>query len=86
MSELKIYTNTNKMINQYDIEIILDELIAILNGKYKISNFFILSHTKRSIEILKPKFEYFKYNENEIITYKRLWELKIGYIKIIREL
>ena len=28
------------MINQYDIEIILDEFIAIINVKYQITNFF----------------------------------------------
>lgn len=85
MNQLKNNTNNN-MVTQYDIEKLLDEFIAILNGKYKVSNFFVMSSDTRSVQILKPKFEYFKYSENEILTYKRLWELKIGYIKIIREL
>ena len=84
MKELKINTN-NIMVTQYDIEKVLNEIIAVLNGKYKISNFFVMSNDSRTIQILKPKFEYFRYSENEIPIYKKLWELKIGYIKIIRE-
>ena len=87
MKELKINTNNKKdtMISQYDIEKLLDELIAILNGKYKVSSFFVITNNSRSVEILKPKFEYFKYDEKQVNNCKRLWELKIGYIKIIRE-
>lgn len=73
------------MINQYDIEIILDEFIAIINGKYQITNFFSMYKNQTYIQILKPKLHYYKYNEKEIVESGKLWELKIGYYKITRK-
>lgn len=75
-----------KMINQYDIEIMLDEAIAFINGKYKFSNFFSMSYKDKSyIQIMKPKFYFVSYSEKEIKQYNALWELKLGYYKITRE-
>lgn len=79
-------TEEEKMISQYDIEIILDEIIAFINGKYKITNVFSIYKDRTSIKVMKPKFHFYKFNDKEVIQFNALWELKIGYYKIRREI